>query len=231
VSSCFTHLLPELCNFYRSHTWYGDLNARFVHPDLPESSGFLSRMRRRDQFLTLVTIAWTGVVLWWTSTLNLGMDAPTASALEITPAPTEEKLVQKLPPPKIRFTVEQEIEMACLEADCVRKCVASFPDRGAKFDACRKVCGKERCKNRCKNEPNLSYVERELKREKCLDKCKPTDEKCKKFCDEESRKCKDRCKERAHRYFCVRDLDKLGQDDEEETAVDPSMFTDEAGLI
>lgn len=187
-------------------------------------------MRRRDQLLTLVTLAWTGFILWWTSTLNLGLEDPAALARS-TPAPTVERIVQKTRPPKIRFTVEQEIQMACEEADCVRQCVVQFPDKGAKFDACRKVCAKERCRLRCKNEPNPSYVERELKREKCLDKCGEKDEKCKKFCEDESRKCKDRCKERAHRYFCVRDLDKLGQDDDEPTPVDESMFTDEAGVI
>ena len=161
-----------------------------------------------------------------------GMDAVNAGSLEVTPPPTDEKIVQKLPPPKVRFTVEQEIEMACDEVDCVKKCGADNPSDIRKYDACRKQCGKDRCKLRCKNEPNPSYVERELKREKCLDKCKDKDEKCKKYCEEEARKCKDRCKERSQRYFCVRDLDKLGrEEDEETTVVDMAQLQDDSSII
>lgn len=187
-------------------------------------------MRWRDRFLVLLTIGWSASILYWTSTLNnYNEEDFTAAVLRQTAAPTDERIVQKLPPPKIRFTVEQEIEMACEEADCVRKCLAEFPDKGAKFDSCRKQCAKERCRVRCKHEPNPSYVERELKREKCLDKCSEKDDKCKRFCEEESRKCKDRCSERAKRYFCVRDLDKLGQDDE--PAFDPATLSSDSDLI
>jgi hypothetical protein len=185
-------------------------------------------MRWRDQCAALLTVAWAGMILYWASTLNIG-GQDYVNVLESTPVPTEEKIIQKIPPKKVRFTVEQEIEMACEEVDCVKKCTSSYQDKKEKFDACRKNCAKDRCRLRCKNEPNPSYVERELKREKCLDKCKETDEKCKKFCEEESRRCKDRCKERAQRYFCVRDLDKLGVEDEE--IIDPAQFADEQGPI
>jgi hypothetical protein len=185
-------------------------------------------MRWRDQLVVVITILWSGSILYWASTLGF-TEEDFNEALRATPAPTEEKLIQKLPKPKVRFTVEQEIQMACLEADCVRKCNAQYPDKKEKFDSCRKQCAKDRCRDRCKGEPNPSYVERELKREKCLDKCSDKDEKCKQYCEEESRRCKDRCKERAHRYFCVRDLDKLGQDDEPE--FDPATLLTDSDLI
>ena len=179
--------------------------------------------------MTLFTLAWTGIVLYWTSTLNIG-DDPLKVALEVTPpSPIDEPIIQKFPPPKVRFTVEQEMDMACAEVDCVKKCSAAYQEKKEKFDACRKTCAKDRCKQRCKNEPNPSYVERELKREKCLDNCRDKDEKCKKSCEEEARRCKDRCKERAQRYFCVRDLDKLGQEDD--VAFDPAQFLDENAPI
>jgi hypothetical protein len=187
------------------------------------------KMRRRDQCITLFTLLWTALILWWTSTFNIGLDNVHAGSLEATPAPTEETIVQKLPPAKVRFSVEQEIEMACDEVDCVKKCATEHQDL-RKYDACRKLCAKERCRLRCKNEPNPSYVERELKREKCLDKCREKDEKCKKFCEDEAKKCKDRCKERSQRYFCVRDLDKLGQE-EDEPVIDFAHFQQDGGII
>lgn len=168
------------------------------------------------------------MILYWTSTLNVDVEiAPPVQ----TPSPTEEKIVQKLPPPKVRFTVEQEMDMACAEQDCQRKCVATYGEKKEKLDACKKVCAKERCKERCKNEPVPSYVERELKREKCLDKCPENNEKCKKFCEEEAKRCKDRCKERAQRYFCVRDLNKLFPDEDESEEVDPAKLAMDSDII
>jgi hypothetical protein len=166
------------------------------------------------------------MILWWTSTLNIDMEM---AVVIPTPAPTEEKIVQRLPPPKVRFTVEQEMDMACAEVDCQKKCTESYGEKKEKLDVCKRTCAKERCKERCKNEPSPSYVERELKREKCLDKCSEKDEKCKRYCEEEAKRCKDRCKERAQRYFCVRDLDKLGQDDEDE--VDPAKLAMDSDII
>jgi hypothetical protein len=138
-----------------------------------------------------------------------------------TPSPSEETIIQRIPPPKVRFTAEQEQDMACAEVDCVKKCAELEKDK--LVDACKKQCAKDRCKERCKNEPNPSYVERELKREKCLDKCSEKDEKCKSRCEDEAKKCKDRCKERSQKYFCIRDLNKLGIEEEE---VDISQFED-----
>ena len=187
-------------------------------------------MVKTDQLAMFAAIIWTIGVLYWASSLTDAMNRDGQNLIvEATPQPTEEKIIQKLPPPKVRFTVEQEIEMACAEVDCVKKCQTQYYEKKEKFDVCKKQCAKDRCKERCKKEPNLSYVERELKKDKCLDKCKTTDATCKNRCEEETKRCKDRCKERAKKYFCVRDLDKLGQEEEnEEIVVNPQVFEDES---
>lgn len=143
----------------------------------------------------------------------------------------EEKIIQKLAPIRPGFSVDDEIQMACDEVDCVKTCT-HLSSSGEKVvdPACRRNCAKTRCKKRCKAEPTTSYVERETKRERCIDRCdrnKPNDEKCLKICDDESKKCTDRCKERAKRFFCVRDLDRLPQEED----FDPAQFEDDAGPI
>lgn len=179
------------------------------------------------------------VVLLVFAYISNSVFAPPQPEEVAAPAPQallEERIVQKQSAPKPPlFSVDDEIKMACDEADCVRTCV-HLSSSGEKIvdPVCRRNCGKTRCKRRCKRDVPVPYVERESRREQCIDRCdrqlpdaSPKKPACLQVCEEESRKCSDRCKERARRFFCVRDLNLLPQEED----LDPRQFEDDAGPI
>jgi len=114
---------------------------------------------------------------------------------------------------RTKVTKNKEKEFACAEFDCIEKCVnkitskckASIPCVKARLKTCKKKCKKQRCEKRCALEPNLGYVEREMKVEKCKEGCSGSD-KCKEKCEHDNRTCKQRCTERHKKFLCDREL-------------------------
>jgi hypothetical protein len=165
----------------------------------------------------------------------------------VQPEP-EEPILQKLYKKK-GFTKAQEIALACKEVDCAKECqdkaaekctsdtclkvggqacwlagwlaraLTGRDGRQEKTKICRKTCAKERCDERCKAEPDMSYVARELKLEKCVDACDESNTKCKARCEDEAKTCKVRCKDRLKAILCVRSLDTLNAHDDDEADV------------
>lgn len=118
------------------------------------------------------------------------------------------------PPQKKANSRKKEEDLACKELDCYKTKCASLTS-SIEISRCKRKCAQERCDARCKDEPKPSYVERELKLEKCVEDCLE-DEKCKSKCQDEARSCKLKCPDKAKQYFCVRPLSLLNQGDADE---------------
>lgn len=145
-----------------------------------------------------------------------------------------------------KFTKKQEIQFACDEVDCQEKCHKKASPKCSKSAGCmrerakicQKRCRKARCEARCKDEPQLGYVEREMKLEKCKEECQSA--RCKARCEEDFKSCKLKCREKANKYVC--DIVKsdpliseasstvdLGDDDEDSTSSSFSAANEDGG--
>lgn len=109
---------------------------------------------------------------------------------------------------KKKVTKKDEIVYACEEVNCNSKCLKKASPKCSKSEGCmkerakicKKRCRRARCEARCKDEPQLGYVEREMKIEKCKEACQTP--KCKTKCDEEFQSCKSKCFSKAHKFIC-----------------------------
>ncbi len=108
----------------------------------------------------------------------------------------------------------EEIKFACEEVECLekcsrkvsKKCLASELCLKARIKYCTKKCRKKRCENRCKLDPQVGYVEREMKLDKCKEDCGDNN-KCKDKCEKSFQTCKSRCGERKKKFVCDRPAD------------------------
>jgi hypothetical protein len=121
-------------------------------------------------------------------------------------------------PAKKAITKKQEIQFACDEVDCVEKCVRKVTKKCSASEGCmrqravycKKKCRKTRCESRCKFEPQIGYVEREMKLDKCKEDCGNNgagSAKCLDKCEKEFQTCKSRCVERRKKFVCDREPD------------------------
>lgn len=117
-------------------------------------------------------------------------------------------MVQSTGDSRKKITKKDEILFACEEVLCNSKCLKKASPKCSKSEncmkergkICKKRCRRSRCEARCKDEPQLGYVEREMKIDKCKEACQT--EKCKTKCDEEFQSCKSKCFSKAHKFIC-----------------------------
>lgn len=199
-----------------------------------------NRLSQRNKLLLLVGLL--AIIMIWRNAYVLGNGRGGSAEIEGNNSAEEEeeedefsKMKQNLSTKrsKKKLSLEDEAKFACDERNCVKTCFDEISCQTGyctreKQSKCRKTCAAVRCKSRCKLEPQTSYVEREMKHEKCAAGCAQQADavkfpkeaaKCLAKCDEEKRTCKERCKERAQRFLCVRPLSDLdGQGEEEDEA-------------
>ena len=114
-----------------------------------------------QDILMFLMIIFGAFYLWSSFQISEEVNSTRLEMIEPPQQRIETRMVQKIKPPKELFTVDQEIEMACEETDCVRTCRTTTPAGETYHDPkCVKECAKERCKKRCKKEPVMTFGER-----------------------------------------------------------------------
>uniref|UniRef100_A0A7S2WDI0 Uncharacterized protein n=1 Tax=Mucochytrium quahogii TaxID=96639 RepID=A0A7S2WDI0_9STRA len=122
----------------------------------------------------------------------------------------EEIIGSPEPAEKKKITKKLEIKFACDEVECIEKCASKTTKKCKQSEscmkdrvrACKKKCRKARCEHRCKIDPQIGYVEREMKLDKCKDECGLGNGKCIEKCEKEFQTCKSRCAERRKKFVC-----------------------------
>merc|ERR1712107_58058 len=121
-------------------------------------------------------------------------------------------------PARKPMTKKLEIQFACDEVTCIEKCVRKVTKKCTQSEGCmkqrttycKKKCRKARCESRCKFEPQIGYVEREMKLDKCKEDCGNNgagSSKCLDKCEKGFQTCKSRCGERRKKFVCDKEPD------------------------